>query len=160
MTLSVSSPEFKKAEKIPVKFSGDGQGVSPRIEWSGIPEKAQSLALIMDDPDAPGGTFSHWVIFNIPAGSKGLPEAVPSQPRLPDGSFQGKNSAGSIGYYGPYPPMGTRHRYYFSLYALDKKLELGSGISREQLLKVMEGRILDQGRLLGIYQRMPNLPMM
>ena len=159
MTIAISSPEFKKAEKIPAKFTGDGQGISPRLEWSGFPEQTQSLALIMDDPDAPGGTFTHWVIFNIPAEKPGLPEAVPNEPRLPDGSLQGRNDSGGVGYYGPYPPIGSRHRYNFTLYALDRKLGLKAGASKEQLLKAMEGHILDQGRLFGVYQRMPNFPM-
>jgi Raf kinase inhibitor-like YbhB/YbcL family protein len=113
----------------------------------------------MDDPDAPSGTFTHWVIFNIPADSNGLPEAVVSEPQLPDGSLQGRNSAGGIGYYGPYPPAGSRHRYYFTLYALDEKLSLRAGASKEYLLKDIGGHTLDQGRLLGIYQRTPGFPM-
>ena len=159
MTLSISSPEFKNEEKMPPKFTGDGKNVSPRLEWSGIPEQARSLALITDDPDAPGGTFTHWVIFNLPAESPGLPEAVPNQPRLPDGSLQGRNDSGGVGYYGPYPPRGSRHRYNFTLYALDKKLDLKAGASKEQLLGAMEGHILDQGRLFGVYQRMSSFHM-
>ena len=158
MSIFISSPEFKKGEKIPPRFTGDGDNVSPRLEWSNVPENAKYLALIVDDPDAPGGTFTHWVVFNIPADNTGLPEAVANNPQLHDGTLQGRNSAGGIGYYGPYPPAGNRHRYYFSLYALDTKPDLRAGASKEQLLKAMEGHILDQGRLFGVYQRMPNFP--
>jgi len=159
MAILVSSPEFKKAERIPPKFTGDGEDISPRLEWSNVPEKAKTLVMIMEDPDAPAGTFAHWVIYNIPASSRGLPEDVPDQPRLADGSMQGRNSAGGIGYHGPYPPMGSKHRYYFSLYALDDTLNLGPGASREQVLKALDGHIIDQGRLLGIFQRSPIMPM-
>ncbi len=159
MSIFISSPEFKKGENIPPRFTGDGDNISPRLEWGNVPEKTSSLALIMDDPDAPGGTFTHWVIFNIPADSPGLPEAVASELQLPDGSLQGRNSTGGIGYYGPYPPAGNRHRYYFALYALDEKPDLKARASKEHLLKAMEGHILDRGRLFGVYQRMPNFPM-
>ncbi|MCJ7763662.1 MAG: YbhB/YbcL family Raf kinase inhibitor-like protein [Dehalococcoidales bacterium] len=159
MSIFVTSPEFNKGENIPPIFTGDGDNISPRLEWNNIPENTKSLALIMDDPDAPSGTFTHWVIFNIPADSLGIPEANTHNPQLPDGSLQGSNSTGGIGYYGPYPPAGSRHRYYFALYALDEKLDLKSRASKEQLLKAMEGHILDRGRLFGIYQRMPNFPM-
>ncbi len=159
MAINVSSPAFGHGERIPLQFSGEGEDISPPLEWSNIPDKAKSLALLMEDPDAPGGTFVHWVIFNIPAESKGLPEAVPDKPRLDDGSVQGRNTAGGIGYYGPLPPMGTRHRYYFTVYALDNMLGLGPGATREQVLKAIEGHVLDKGRLLGLYQRMPNIPL-
>lgn len=159
MSIFVTSPDFDKGGYIPSRFTGDGDNISPSIEWDNIPEKAESLALIMDDPDAPGGTFVHWVIFNIPAGSNGLPEAIACEPQLADGSIQGRNSNGGIGYYGPYPPAGNRHRYYFSVYALDKKLELKAGTSKEQLLKTIEEHILDCGRLFGVYQRGSGFPM-
>jgi len=159
MSIFISSPEFNKGENIPPRFTGDGDNISPRLEWSNIPENTKSLALIMDDPDAPGGTFTHWVIFNIPADSLGIPEAITNELQLPDASLQGRNSAGGIGYYGPYPPAGNRHRYYFALYALDEKPNLKAGASKEQLLKSIEGHTLDRGRLFGIYQRIPNLPM-
>jgi Raf kinase inhibitor-like YbhB/YbcL family protein len=153
MTLSISSPGFQEGERIPAKYTCEGQNASPLLEWSETPEKAQSLALIMDDPDAPAGVFSHWVIFNIPPDSIKLPEAVPTEPQLPDGCQQGRNDAGRIGYYGPCPPPSRPHHYRFTLYALDKRLELRTGISKEQLLGAMQGHILDQGRLTGIFQR-------
>ncbi len=153
MTLSISSPSFKEGEKIPAKYTCQGQDISPQLTCSGVPEHTKSLALIMDDPDAPGGTFTHWVIFNIPPNSSGLPEAVPTEPQLPDGSQQGRNDPGKIGYNGPFPPPGRPHHYRFTLYALDKKLDLKAGASKEQLLRAMEGHIIEQGRLTGIFQR-------
>lgn len=159
MSIFVTSPDFNKGESIPPRFTGDGDNVSPNIKWDNIPEKAESLALIMEDPDAPSGTFVHWVIFNIPADSTGLPEAITCEPQLADGSIQGRNSSGGIGYYGPYPPPGNRHRYYFTVYALDKRLDLKAGTSKEQFIKTIEGHTLDRGRLFGIYQRGSGFPM-
>jgi len=158
MSLFVSSPDFYKGANIPAEFTGEGDNTSPRLNWDNVPEKAVSLALIMDDPDAPSGTFVHWVIFNIPAASGGLPWSVPVEPQLEDGSIQGSNSGGGIGYYGPYPPPGNRHRYYFTLYALDTMLPLKAGASKQQLLQALEGHILDKGRFFGIYQRSGGLP--
>jgi Raf kinase inhibitor-like YbhB/YbcL family protein len=153
MTLSISSPAFQEGERVPAKYTCEGQNVSPQLEWSGVPEKAQSLAFIMDDPDAPSGTFTHWVIFNTPPDSLTSPEALPKEPQLSSGTRQGINDAGKIGYYGPCPPPGRPHRYRFTLYALDKELDLKAGASKEQLLRAMEGHILEQARLTGIYQR-------
>jgi Raf kinase inhibitor-like YbhB/YbcL family protein len=153
MTLSISSPAFQDGERIPAKYTCEGQNVSPQLECSGVPEKAQSFALIMDDPDAPAGVFTHWVIFNSPPDSLTSPEAVPTEPQLSCGTQQGRNDAGRIGYYGPCPPPGRPHRYRFTLYALDKKLDLKAGASKEQLLEAMQGHILEQAQLIGIYQR-------
>ena len=151
--LTISSPEFKNNDSIPSKFTGEGKGISPALEWTGVPANTQSLALIMDDPDAPSGLFIHWVIFNIPSDSKGLPEAVPNKLKLDDGTLQGVNTAGSIGYYGPFPPVGPRHRYQFHIYALDRMINAKAGASREQVLKAMEGHIIEHNCLTGIYQR-------
>jgi Raf kinase inhibitor-like YbhB/YbcL family protein len=153
MTLSISSPAFQDGERIPAKYTCEGQNVSPQLEGSGVPEKAQSLALIMDDPDAPGGTFTHWVIFNTPPDSLTSPEAVPTEPQLSCGTQQGINDFGTIGYGGPCPPPGRPHRYRFTLYALDQPLDLKAGASKEQLLGAMEGHIIEQARLTGTYQR-------
>ena len=160
MSLNISSPDFNKGDGIPTEFTGDGDNTSPRLSWQNIPEKAESLALIMDDPDAPAGTFVHWVVFNIPAASKGLPWSVPLEPQLEDGSIQGSNSSGGLGYYGPHPPPGIPHRYYFTLYALDAKLPLKAGASKQQLFNSMQGHVLDKGRFFGIYQRSGGLPLM
>lgn len=153
MTLSISSPGFQEGERIPAKYTCQGRDISPQLDWNGVPKEAKSLALIMDDPDAPGGIFTHWVIFNIPPDSLKLPEAVPTEPQLPGSARQGSNDGGGIGYYGPCPPPGRPHRYRFTIYALDKQLDLKAGASKGQLIEAMGGHILNQARLTGTYQR-------
>ena len=151
MTLSITSTAFAQGQPIPATYSCDGKSVSPPLSWSGAPAGTQSFALIMDDPDAPLGTFVHWVIYNIPASAGGLPEAFSKDARLPDGTLQGSNGAGRVGYTGPCPPGGT-HRYFFKLYALDTTLEI-SGASKDQLLQAMQGHVLAQGELMGTFTR-------
>lgn len=153
MVLPVSSPAFREGNTVPTKYTCQGQDVSPPLAWSEPPAGSQSLALIMDDPDAPGGVFTHWVLFNIPSDSRELPEAVPAQPQLPSGAIQGKNDFGRLGYGGPCPPPGRPHRYQFTLYALDRLLDLKSGASKKQVLEAMQGHILAQGQLTGMFQR-------
>lgn len=137
---------------IPAKYTCDGDDVSPPLEWTGIPQGTKSLALICDDPDAPVGTWVHWVIWNIPATLNGLAEDVPPDPQLPDGSRQGISDFRRPGYGGPCPPSGV-HRYYFKVYALDAMLELPSGTRKADLLKAMNGHILAEGQLMGKYRR-------
>ncbi len=153
MVLSLSSTAFKGGERIPVKYTCEGQDVSPPLTWSEPPQGTQSLTLIVDDPDAPGGAFTHWVLFNIPPDSGELPEAVPTQAQLSSGALQGKNDFGKIGYGGPCPPPGRLHRYCFTLYALDRVLDLKAGVSKKQVLDAMQGHILAQEQLIGTYQR-------
>jgi Raf kinase inhibitor-like YbhB/YbcL family protein len=153
MAFSVSSPAFQEGEKIPAKYTCEGQDVSPKLEWSAPPAETQSFALIVDDPDAPGGVFTHWVLFNIPSDSRELAEAIPAQAQLTSGARQGKNDMGSTGYDGPCPPPGKPHRYQFTLYALDQTLDLKAGAGKKQLLDAMKGHILAQGQLIGTYQR-------
>ena len=153
MALVVSSSAFQEGGEIPTKYTCEGQDVSPALTWSEPPAETRSFTLIVDDPDAPVGVFTHWVLFNLPADSRGLPEAVPTQAQLPDGSLQGKNDFGKIGYGGPCPPPGRPHRYQFTLYALDQTLDLKAGASKKQVLDAMQGHILAQGRLTGTYQR-------
>jgi Raf kinase inhibitor-like YbhB/YbcL family protein len=143
--LIISSPEFKNNETIPSKFAGEGEDISPALEWANIPQGTRAIAMLMDDPDAPSGLFTHWIIFNIPPDSKGLQEGIPNIPELPDGSLQGENTRGSIGYYGPFPPSGPRHRYQFTLYALDRELNAKAGASRRQINLALEGHIIEQG---------------
>jgi Raf kinase inhibitor-like YbhB/YbcL family protein len=150
--ISISSEAFQAGGVIPKEYTCDGSDVSPALSWRGIPENAKSIALIMDDPDAPGGTFVHWVLFNIPPGMTKLPRGVPENRTLNDGSSQGITDFGRIGYGGPCPPGGT-HRYYFRLYALDTMLNLQPGASRKQLDDAMRGHILAQGELMGNYKR-------
>lgn len=153
MTLSLSSIAFQDGEGIPVKHTCEGQDVSPPLLWSELPQGTQSLALIVDDPDAPGGVFNHWVLFNIPPDSRQLPEALPAQAQLPSGGLQGKNGFDRVGYGGPCPPPGRPHRYCFTLHALDRVLDLKAGVSKKQVLDAMQGHILAQGKLTGTYQR-------
>ena len=153
MVLSVSSPAFQEGDKIPSKYTCEGQDVSPALTWGEPPVGAQSFALIIDDPDAPGGVFTHWVIFNIPPDSRQLAEAIPTQAQLTTGASQGKNDFGRIGYGGPCPPPGRSHRYQFTLCALDQPLDLKAGASKKQVIDAMQGHILAQGQLTGTYQR-------
>jgi Raf kinase inhibitor-like YbhB/YbcL family protein len=150
--LELTSPAFAPGEAIPAKYTCDGEGVSPPLQWGNLPEGTRSLALISDDPDAPSGTWVHWVIYNLPPETGALPEAIPPEPTLPDGSRNGNNSLDSLGYFGPCPPSGS-HRYFFKLYALDTVLDLPSGASKEQLLEAMEGHIVAQAELMGQYSR-------
>ena len=152
MEIKVTSPAFKEGEFIPKKFTCDGENLSPAIDWSEIPSSAKCLALICDDPDAPRGTWVHWVIFNIPVGTKGLPENFPHKSTLPDGSRQGINDSHEIGFDGPCPPGGV-HRYFFKVYALDKPVNLESGATKAQLLRAMEGHVVGEGALMGRYKR-------
>jgi len=151
--LSVSSSAFQDSDKIPAKYTCSVQDVSPPLSWSEPSSGVRSFVLIVDDPDALGGTFTHWIIFNIPSNSRGLPEAVPTQAQLSDGTTQGKNDFGRIGYSGPCPPPGHPHRYQFTLYALDQALDLKAGASKRQVLDAMREHILAQGQLTGTYQR-------
>jgi hypothetical protein len=137
---------------IPERYTCDGKDVSPPLAWKDIPAGSKSLALICDDPDAPGKTWVHWVLFNLPADSEGLPEQVPPERNLENGARQGKNDFSRIGYGGPCPPGGT-HRYYFRLYALDEFLEARPGITKDDLLEIMDDHILAETALMGTYSR-------
>jgi hypothetical protein len=156
MAIEVSSPAFGNGEAIPRKFTGEGADVSPALQWSGVPAGAASIALICDDPDAPiAEPFVHWVIFNLPADTKGLPEGVPANPTVDAPSaMQGENFFGNVGYGGPMPPEGHgTHHYHFKIYALDARLDLEPGAGKPEVLAAMEGHILDEGELVGTYER-------
>jgi Raf kinase inhibitor-like YbhB/YbcL family protein len=153
MTVSLSSAAFKDGDKIPVKYTCNGQGMSPPLIWGEPPQKTQVLALIVDDPDAPRGVFTHWVLFNVPANVRQLGEGVSAQEQLQNGALQGKNDFGRIGYGSPCPPRGPAHRYRFTLYTLDTPLDLKPGASKKQLLDAMKGHIVAQGQIIGTYQR-------
>ncbi|CAG1012790.1 hypothetical protein ANAEL_04508 [Anaerolineales bacterium] len=150
MPFEISSPAFGNEEAIPVKFSCDGDDISPILTWTEPPTGTQSLALIMDDPDAPMGTWVHWVAYNIPASTRELEEAMPTLPELSNGIKQGYTSARSTGYHGPCPPSGT-HRYFFKLYALDTMLSLSDKADKKELLAAMEGHILANVELMGTF---------
>ena len=155
MTIPISSSAFAQGQPIPKKYTGDGLDVSPPLAWSNLPAGVKELALICDDPDAPNGDWVHWVLYKIPADTKGLPEAVPTTPKLkePAGALQGENSWPSTGYRGPAPPAGKPHHYHFKLFALDAPLQAEPGLDKKSLLKKIEGHILAQGEVMGTYQR-------
>ena len=134
-------------------YTCDGKDISPELAWSGAPDGTKSFALICDDPDAPVGTWVHWVVYNIPSHATGLPKGVPTIKELPDGTRQGINDFHRIGYGGPCPPRGPAHRYFFKLYALDTKLDLPPGATKEQVLEAMKGHVLGEAQLMGKYER-------
>jgi hypothetical protein len=150
--LKVTSASFQGSH-IPAKFTCNGAGVSPQLAWSAPPAGTVSLALIVTDPDAPGGTFVHWVLYNLSAGMQALPEGLSAQGELPDGSLQGRNDFGALGYGGPCPPGHSPHHYVFTLYALDTKLHLPPGAKRVQVEAAMQGHILARGELIALYQQ-------
>jgi len=148
----LTSPVFQEGGRIPSGYTCDGIGISPPLAWSGAPEGTKSVALIIDDPDAPRGIFTHWVIFNIPATDNRLSENVPPSGILSNGATQGSNSGGRIGYTSPCPPSGTHH-YVFHLYALDTRLNLQAGATKQDLLIAIAGHILAEAQLTGLYSR-------
>ncbi len=153
MSLTVSSPAFTEGGAIPKKYSCDGENISPALNWSGIPQNTKSLALIMDDPDAPIGTFVHWVIYGLESNLKGLPEGVAKSALVTGIGMQGTNDYRKTEYDGPCPPKGSTHRYYFKLYALDIVIEPKTGLSKAAVEKTMQGHILAQGQLMGKFGR-------
>ncbi len=152
MAFELTSTAFANSDPIPMKYTCDDQDISPPLQWQDPPEGTRSFALICDDPDAPVGTWVHWVLYNLPGSTLSLPEAILSDADLPDGGRHGQNSWGRSDYGGPCPPGGT-HRYFFKLYALDTELELVAGASKEELLHVMEGHVLAEAETMGVYSR-------
>ncbi len=154
MSLTLKSDAFVNGQSIPAKYSCIGKNVSPVLTWGDPPAGTRSFALIVDDPDAPAGTWVHWVLFNIPADLRGLPEDLPVTGKNvdPNAIYFGKNSSGNTRYDGPCPPSGT-HRYYFKLYALDGLVDLLPGATKQELIKAMQGHILAQGELMGRFSK-------
>lgn len=148
----LKSSDFENGKPIPSKFTCDSDNISPELFWENMPKGTKSFALIADDPDAPSKTWVHWVIYNIPSNVTKLERDFPKDPKLPDGTTQGITDFKRIGYGGPCPPSGT-HRYYFKLYALNRKLDLKEGASKEELLSAMEDNIISQTELMGTYKR-------
>ncbi len=144
--MKIESPDFKEGKQIPSDFTCDGKNISPELVFKDVPANAKSLALIMDDPDAPRGTFTHWVVWNIPSNAKGISRGEKIK------YAQGMSDFGRTGYGGPCPPSGT-HRYFFKLYALDTVLGLEEGSSRSDLEKAMKGHVIAEAKLMGTYQR-------
>jgi Raf kinase inhibitor-like YbhB/YbcL family protein len=153
MAFAISSPSFPPGGDIPKKFTCDGADVSPELSWSSPPEGTKSFVLIADDPDAPSGTWTHWVVFNIPADSKSLREGVSRVDELPGGERQGRNDFHKIGYNGPCPPPGKAHRYFFKLFAMNEKLDMKPGASRPELEQAMQGHALGNAEWMGKYRR-------
>lgn len=147
--LKLSSASFQADGDIPAKFSCDAQDVSPALAWAQPPPQTRSFALIVDDPDAPTKTIVHWVLYDLPAGARSLPEGIAKDATLPDGSRQGRNDHGTIGYSGPCPPRGATHHYFFQLYALDSMIDLKPDASKDDLERAMEGHILAESQLIG-----------
>lgn len=152
MAFKLSSTAFSNGSDIPVKYTCDGADVSPALSWSDTPGGTKSFALIADDPDAPSGTFTHWVLYGVPASTHDLPEGVSKEDQSSVGR-QGRNGFGRVGYGGPCPPPGKPHRYFFKLYALDTDLNLKPGASRSDLEKAIKGHIGGQSEWMGRYQR-------
>jgi Raf kinase inhibitor-like YbhB/YbcL family protein len=152
MAITITSSAFTEGALIPKKHTCDAEDTSPDLKWSGVPKEAKSLALICDDPDAPVGTWVHWVLFDIPADVNALPAGLPADATLKNGSRHGKNDFRKLGYGGPCPPGGT-HRYFFKVYALDTVLSLDSGSTKAQVVAAMKGHILAEGQLMGKYKR-------
>ena len=153
MALELKTTAFAPGGAIPKKFTCDGPDVSPALTWTEPPAGTQSFALVMDDPDAPVGTWVHWVLYDLPAGARELAENVPKSEELASGARQGRNDFRKIGYGGPCPPPGPAHRYFFKLYALDAKLNLKAGTTKADVEKTMKGHILAQAELVGRYGR-------
>jgi Raf kinase inhibitor-like YbhB/YbcL family protein len=154
MSLDLKSDAFVSGQSIPAKYSCIGKNISPALTWSDPPAGTQTFALIVDDPDAPAGTWVHWVLFNIAVDKRSLPEDLPITGKNvdPGAIYFGKNSSGNTRYDGPCPPSGT-HRYYFKLYALDSLIDLLPGATKDELLKAMKGHILAQGELMGTFSK-------
>ncbi len=150
--MKLTSTSFQGSQ-IPAKFTCSGAGISPQLAWSAPPAGTVSFALIVTDPDAPGRTFVHWVLYDLPAETRALPEGLPALGQLDDGSRQGRKDFGELGYGGPCPPGKAAHHYVFTLYALDAKLNLPVGATRAQVEAAMQGHILARGELIGMFQR-------
>jgi Raf kinase inhibitor-like YbhB/YbcL family protein len=153
MSFEIASTAFSNGGMIPKKHTCDGPDVSPPLKWTRAPASTQSFALIVDDPDAPVGTWVHWVLYNLPANVTELPEGVEKQEQLANGATQGRNDFRRIGYGGPCPPPGSPHRYYFKLYALDTKLALKAGATKPALEGAMKSHVLGEAELMGRYGR-------
>jgi Raf kinase inhibitor-like YbhB/YbcL family protein len=151
-TMKLESTAFTADEMIPSTYTCDGQDISPALSWDALPAGTQSLALIVDDPDAPSGIFVHWVLYDLPPEIHQLPKAIAPEATVSGGGVQGKNDFGKLGYGGPCPPNGI-HRYFFKLYALDRELGLKAGATKAQLEAAMNGHILAAAELIGRYTR-------
>lgn len=151
--LRLASDAFENGKSIPGQYSCDGANRSPPLHWDGPPAGTVAFALLVDDPDAPAGNWNHWVLYNVPAAAQALGPSVPNNAALGDGSLQGTNDFGRVGYGGPCPPKGSTHHYSFRLYALSATVELQPGAKRAGLLKALKDKTLGQAELTGTYGR-------
>ena len=152
MEIKIESRDFKEGELIPSKFTCDGANISPQLSWACTTEGVKTFVLLVEDPDAPSGNFTHWIVYNIPARVNSLMQNSTPTKNVPDEILMGTNDFGRIGYGGPCPPSGT-HRYYFRIYGLNTAVHLDSGATKKEVLKKMEGHIIARGELMGRYQR-------
>lgn len=155
LDMEIKSNSFKNGERIPKKYTCEGEDISPELHWGGVPQDTKSLVIIVNDPDAPVGTFNHWVIYDIPVSISSLPEGLEKKPELQNGIKQGRNDFGKIGWGGPCPPKGHgTHRYFFIIKALSvEKLGLPAGATVSQVLKAVEGKVLAEAQMYGTYSR-------
>jgi Raf kinase inhibitor-like YbhB/YbcL family protein len=151
--MRLTSTAFAEGSAIPKMCTADGRDRSPPLTWDEVPDGTKAFALVCDDPDAPRGTWVHWVLYDLPADCRALPEGVPTTADLAGGGRQGKNDFGRLGYGGPSPPRGKPHRYFFRLYALDAPVGLAAGASRQDLDRAVQGHVLAEAALMGTYQR-------
>ena len=150
--LNLTSLSFKNGELIPPKYTCDGKNISPALSWDKPSNEIKRFAIIVEDPDSPGGTFVHWVVYNIPSNIKSLPEDITPIKNIPDEVLLGTNNFGHIGYGGPCPPLGT-HRYTFKIYGLSNVVHLEAGAEKGELMRAMQKYIIAEGELLGKYSR-------
>ncbi|MFW5691466.1 MAG: YbhB/YbcL family Raf kinase inhibitor-like protein [Chloroflexota bacterium] len=153
MPLTLKSTAFEPNQAIPARYTCDGENISPPLNWQGMPPNVESFALICEDPDAPSGTFSHWVVYNLGPDVTSLPQGVPTSREIDGGAMQGTNGFENIGYGGPCPPQGPAHHYHFRLFALDSMLELAPSTTRQQMLSAIRPYIIEEAELVGTYQR-------
>lgn len=153
MAFNITSKAFEYGASIPAKHACTGDDLSPPLRWDEVPAETASLALILEDPDAPGGTFTHWIVYNLPPDSDGLEEIIPIQKNLDNGAIQGKNDFGKTGYGGPCPPQGEEHRYFFRLFALKKKLPPESANKAEDFYIALNGFIIEKAEYMGKFKK-------
>ncbi len=152
MAFNISSPAFEYGVDIPAVHACEGDDVSPPLHWDGEPKGTVTFALIMEDPDAPGGIFTHWMVYNLPSDCHSLEKIIPIEKNMENGAIQAKNDFGKIGYGGPCPPKGEEHRYFFRIFALKKKLQPESVHSREDFYEAIKDHILDEAEYMGKYR--------
>ena len=153
MTFTISSPAFEEGFKIPTVHTCDGDNISPPLWWEGEPKETVSFAFILEDPDAPNGTFTHWLLYNLPPSCHELEKIIPIRKKLENGAIQAKNDFGKIGYGGPCPPKGEEHRYFFRIFALKKKLPPESIQNGTEFYKALNGLIIDKAEYMGTYSK-------